>query len=202
MAFTVAGMPSFSRRKSISRSMRLCPPPRWRTVMRPEALRPLLRRFGESKLFSGVDLVMSSLATNVMYRRAGEVGLTARMAMGLGSLHQLDLVAGSERHHGLLPPAPASLEPAHPLPLAFARRRPHGRDLDVEDLLDGVADLHLVGVGRHLEGDRVQVVLLLHALLGHQGTNQHRARVLHDLSPSSRASRAARSKTTRLLRMT
>ena len=32
---TFAGIPIFSRRKSTSRSMRLTPPPRCRTVMRP-----------------------------------------------------------------------------------------------------------------------------------------------------------------------
>ena len=77
---TTAGMPNFSRRKSMSRSIRLCPRPRWRTVMVPETFRPLPRRFGRSRLFSGVFFVISSLVRKVMYRRAGEVGLTARMA--------------------------------------------------------------------------------------------------------------------------
>ena len=63
---TFAGMPYFSRRKSTSRSMRLAPPPRCRTVMRPWTLRPLVRRLGLSRLFSGVFFVMSSLVTKVM----------------------------------------------------------------------------------------------------------------------------------------
>jgi hypothetical protein len=75
-------MPNFSRRKSTSRSMRLTPPPRWRTVIRPYEFRPLVRwRLAVSRLFSGVFLVMSSLVTNVMYRRAGEEGLTVRIPM-------------------------------------------------------------------------------------------------------------------------
>src|SRR5262245_10603213 len=195
-------MPYFSRRKSMSRSMRLCPPPRCRTVMRPEALRPLVRRLGESRLFSGVDFVMSSFATNVMYRRAGDVGLTERMAMALRSLHQLDLVPGPERHDRLLPAAAPALEAAHALPLALAGGRSHRRHLHVEHLLDRVANLHLVGVRRHLERDGVQVAFLLHALLGHQRANQHGARVLHDRSASSSAVIAARSHTTRSFRTT
>ncbi len=50
----------------MSRSMRLWAPPRWRTVIRPTAFRPLPRRLGRSRLFSGVFLVMSSLVTKVM----------------------------------------------------------------------------------------------------------------------------------------
>src|SRR6185295_3376831 len=202
MAFTVAGIPSFSRRKSMSRSMRLCPPPRCRTVMRPYTLRPVLFRSGESRLFSGVDLVMSSLTTNVMYRRAGEVGLTDRMGMTLGSLHELDLVTGGQCHHGLLPPAPPAFKAAHALPLALAGSRSNGGHLDAEDLLHRLANLHLVGARRHLEGHHVEIFLLLHALLGHERAHQHRPGILHDLSASSRASNAACSKTTRPLRMT
>src|SRR5262249_45097186 len=98
----------------------------------------------------------------------------------LRSLDELDLVAGGERHHGLLPGATPTLESPHPLPLALAGGRADRGDLHVEDLLDGVADLHLVDVRRYLEGHRVQLFLLLHALLGHQRPQQHRARVLHD----------------------
>ena len=37
---TFAGTPSLVRLKSIWRYLRLAPPPRWRAVMRPLALRP------------------------------------------------------------------------------------------------------------------------------------------------------------------
>ena len=40
IAATFAGMPSFVRLKSIFRYLRLAPPPRWREVTRPWALRP------------------------------------------------------------------------------------------------------------------------------------------------------------------
>src|SRR5436309_3365628 len=85
--------------------------------------------------------------------------------MVLGSLDQLDLVAGPERHHCLLPARPAPFVLAHALPLALARGRPHVGNLDVEDLLDSLTDLDLVGVEGHLEGDGVQLFFLLHALV-------------------------------------
>src|SRR5574342_130996 len=134
---TTAGMPNFSRRKSMSRSMRLAPPPRCRTVMRPEAFRPFARRLGRSRLFSGVFLVISSLVSSVMYRRAGEVGLSVRIPIASHPLDELDLVAGLQRHHRLLPVRPLALELAHPLPLALAVGRPHVGHLDVEHVLDG-----------------------------------------------------------------
>src|SRR5437867_663891 len=176
---TTAGIPNFSRRKSMSRSIRLCPRPRWRTVMVPETFRPLPRRFGRSRLFSGVFFVISSLVRKVMYRRAGEVGLTARMAMALGSLDEFDLVPRLELHHRLLPARPGALEAPHALPLAPARLRPHGSDLHAEDLLHRMADLDLVGVPRDLEGHGVQLVLEAHALLGHQRAHEHGSRIFH-----------------------
>src|SRR5437867_3635263 len=176
---TTAGIPNFSRRKSMSRSIRLCPRPRWRTVMVPETFRPLPRRFGRSRLFSGVFFVISSLVRKVMYRRAGEVGLTARMAMALGSLDEFDLVPRLERHDRLLPARPAALEAPHALPLAPTRLRPHGSDLHAEDLLHRMADLDLVRVPRDLESHGVQLVLEAHALLGHQRAHEHGSRIFH-----------------------
>ena len=41
------------------------------------------RVLGESRLFSGVFLVISSLVRSVMYRRAGEVGFSVRIPIGL-----------------------------------------------------------------------------------------------------------------------
>src|SRR5260370_251152 len=125
------------------------------------------------------------------------VGLTVRIPMVLGALHELDLVAGGEGDHRLLPAPAPSLELAHALPLALAGLGAHVRHLHVEDLLHRVADLHLVGVHRHLEGDHVVGFLLLHALLGHQRAHQHRPGVSHGLSVSCRANTAAFPKTTR-----
>src|SRR6266850_197697 len=190
-------MPNLSRRKSTSRSIRLAPPPRWRTVMRPYTLRPLVRRLGESRLFSGSFLVISSYVTYVRYRRAGEVGLTVRMPMvALRPLDEVDLVAGGERHDGLLPVGPAPGEAAHALELALVGRRADGGHLHVEHRLDGGADLDLVGVGAHAEGHGVALLLLAHRLLGHDRPDEHFARIPHAPSASSSAVSAARSNTT------
>src|SRR6266849_2318953 len=199
---TTAGMPIFSRRKSTLRSIRLAPPPRCRTVIRPYTLRPLPRFFGLSRLFSGVFFVISSLVSCVMYRRAGEVGLSVRIPMVLGSLDQLDLVSGPERHHRLLPARSAPFVLAHALPLALARGRPHVGDLDVEDFLHRLTDLDLVGIDGHLEGDGVQRFLLLHALLRHEGPEEDHARIADHASASCSDKSAAFSNTTRSWRIT
>src|ERR1700730_880324 len=122
--------------------------------------------------------------------------------MVLGSLDQLDLVAGAERHHRLLPARPPPFVLAHALPLALARGRPHVRDPDVEDLLDGLTDLDLVGVEGHLEGDGVQLFLLLHALLRHEATEEHHAGIADHASASCSDKSAAFSNTTRSWRIT
>src|SRR5687768_3584377 len=197
MAATRAGMPGLSRLKSTSRSMRLCPPPRWRTVMRPAPLRPLVRVFGVSRLFSGVVLVISSYVRYVRYRRAGDVGLTVRIPMPLRSLDEIDLVSGLKRHDRLLPVRAPALVTAHALELSLEGGRAHGGDLHVEDTLHGGADLDLVGVGTHAEGHRVLLFLLPHALLGHERPDEHLAGIAaHWASASSRASSPARSNTT------
>src|SRR5262245_54139296 len=123
------------------------------------------------------------------------------MGMALGPLDEVDLVPGCQLHDRLLPSAPATLETAHALPLALARGRSDGRHLHAEDLLHGLANLDLVGARRHLERHHVEIVLLLHALLGHERAEQHRARILHDRSASSSARNAPCSKSTRPLRM-
>src|SRR5438105_12354802 len=108
--------------------------------MRPYALRPFVRVFGSSRLFSGSFFVSSSYVTYVRYRRAGDVGLTVRMPMPLRSLDQLDLVTGLQRDDRLLPVAAPTLVTAHPLQLSLEGRRAHGGHLDVEDRLHGAPD--------------------------------------------------------------
>src|SRR5438093_900123 len=104
-----------------------------------------------------------------------------------GPLDELDLVTRLERHDRLLPVRTLALE----------RRGPHRGDLDVEDLLDREADLHLVRVRPHPERDRVLLFLLPHALLGHEGADQdHPGGTAHGASASSSAWRPARSNTT------
>src|SRR5499426_3865479 len=122
--------------------------------------------------------------------------------MVLGSLDQLDLVAGLQRHHRLLPARAAAFELAHALPLPLAGGGAHRGDLDVEHLLHRLADLDLVGVGRDLEGNGVELVLLLHALLSHQRLEEDAARIAAHARASCRERSAARSKRTRPCRST
>ena len=62
---TVAGMPVLSRLKSMSRNLRLWPPPMNRMVVSPELRRPPVRRLGSSSGLYGLVLVMSSLTSVV-----------------------------------------------------------------------------------------------------------------------------------------
>src|SRR5882724_3783911 len=72
---TCAGMSVFSRRKSITRYWRLCPPPMKREVTCPELFRPPLRRLGSTRLFSGRFVLSSENVIDVWKRRPAEVGL-------------------------------------------------------------------------------------------------------------------------------
>src|SRR4051794_8450732 len=81
IAATLAGIPSLRRLKSIRRYRRLAPPPRWREVLRPLALRPPVFFRPSTRLFSGSDFVISAKSGYVEKRRPGLVGLGLRMAM-------------------------------------------------------------------------------------------------------------------------
>src|SRR6185437_15603831 len=77
---TLALTPSLSwRRKSITRYAHLCPPPWWRVVMRPCALRPPLLCSGRTSDFSGWSRVISAKSATLPPRRPGVVGLYLRM---------------------------------------------------------------------------------------------------------------------------
>ena len=72
---TVAGTPNLSRLKSMTRSLRLCPPPRCQMVWSPTLRRPLVRCFGSVNDLYGRSVVRSSLTVLVMKRRVGVTGL-------------------------------------------------------------------------------------------------------------------------------
>src|SRR5689334_24969431 len=72
---TLAGIPSLRRLKSITRYRRLAPPPRWRDVLRPLALRPPDFFRPSVSDFSGLVRVTSAKSGYVTNRRPGEVGL-------------------------------------------------------------------------------------------------------------------------------
>src|SRR5262249_35116465 len=79
---TRAGTPSLRRLKSILRYRRLAPPPRWRAVLRPRALRPPDFVRPSTSDFSGLSVVISAKSGYVAKRRPGLVGLGLRMAIG------------------------------------------------------------------------------------------------------------------------
>src|SRR5918911_5717282 len=81
IAATFAGMPSRRRLKSTLRYRRLAPPPRWRDVLRPLALRPPDFFKPSVSDFSGVDFVISAKSEYVTKRRPGLVGLGLRIGM-------------------------------------------------------------------------------------------------------------------------
>src|ERR1700761_9237285 len=83
---TFAGTLSLVRLKSILRYRRLAPPPRWRAVLRPSALRPpdFLTRPSTSER-SGSVLVISAKSGYVTNRRPGEVGFGLRTGMAYRS---------------------------------------------------------------------------------------------------------------------
>src|SRR5258705_1212610 len=152
MCATLAGTPSLSTRlKSIRRYWRLWPPPWWRVVIRPDALRPPLLCSGRSSDFSGVDRLIAAKSATLEPRRPGVVGLYLRIGICLHpsadrSAEGVDPVTVSELHHR--PLRVVALAPTGPgaLALALAVERVHGQDRHVEDLLDSDLDLGLVRV--------------------------------------------------------
>src|SRR5918995_4236684 len=81
IAATRAGIPSLRRLKSMMRYSRLAPPPRWRAVLRPLALRPPLFLRPSTSDFSGVVFVISAKSGYVTKRRPGDVGLALRIGL-------------------------------------------------------------------------------------------------------------------------
>src|SRR4029079_2967956 len=107
-----------------------------------------------------------------------------------GSFEDLDLVAFAELHDGLFPAGLRALVEAAPLRLRLHLDDVHALDLDVEELLDGLADLRLVRLRVHAE--RVLVVLdQAVALLGDHRGDEDLARIEAHWAISLTLSRAA-----------
>src|SRR5918998_4344371 len=104
IAATRAGTPSFCRLKSMTRYLRLAPPPRWREVMRPCVLRPPDFVSPSTRRFSGSCLVTSARSSQVANRLPGLVGLCFLTGTGLRllALEQLDRVLRVQLHDRLL----------------------------------------------------------------------------------------------------
>src|SRR3954466_14964541 len=198
MCATLAGTPSLSTRlKSISRYCRLWLPPWCRVVIRPWTLRPPFLGSGASRLFSGVDRVISAKSATLEPRRPGVVGLYLRIGISEVSLADraaegLDTVTVSQLDHRAL--GRLTLTEARPgaLALALTVRGVHRQHAHVEDLLDRDLDLGLVRVRVHEERVPVLVENAV-ALLGDHRRDDDVARIgdgAH-LSPSSDASAGA-----------
>src|SRR5579871_6233149 len=82
MCATLAGMASLVRLKSILRYRRLAPPPRWREVLRPWALRPPDFVRPSTRDFSGSERVISAKSGYVTKRRPALVGFGLRIGIG------------------------------------------------------------------------------------------------------------------------
>src|SRR5438876_8507600 len=76
---TFAGISRLSRLKSITRYIRLCPPPRHHDVRWPRLLRPPDSCCGSTSGLYGSDVVMSSKVWTVWNREPGDVGLYLRI---------------------------------------------------------------------------------------------------------------------------
>src|SRR3954449_4580313 len=144
MCATFAGTPSLRRLKSMRRYSRLAPPPRWRDVFRPRALRPPDFVRPSTSDFSGSVFVISAKSGYVAKRRPGLVGFGLRVGIGaaLQALQALEDRDGVPRAHlddGLLPRARAAVDQAAALGLALDRHRADLDDVDVEERLDGLA---------------------------------------------------------------
>src|SRR5688500_5329769 len=84
----------------------------------------------------------------------------------VGRSEDLDRVARDERHHGALEHRRRADRMAAAAHLGVRARRVDRTDLDVEQLLDRLADLDLVGVDRHAEVVGVAVGGVVGRLLG------------------------------------
>src|SRR4051794_2597986 len=178
MCATLAGTPSLSRRKSIRRYARLCPPPWWRTVTLPWTLRPPRLCSGRTSDFSGSSRVTSTKSATLEPRRPGDVGLYLRIpivslrceaqlfrasrcgqrscrpvrASGARASEDLDRVARLEADQRALGGAALAVAGACALALALPVGGVHVQHADVEDLLDRDLDLGLVGSRTHQKG--------------------------------------------------
>src|SRR3954451_19739268 len=194
IAATRAGTPSLVRLKSILRYRRLAPPPRWRDVLRPRALRPPLLVRPSTSVFSGSVRVISAKSGYVMKRRPADVGLGLRIGIGLEvgleALEDRDGVALAHLHDGLLPLAGPARGEAPALRLRGHRGGADLEDLDVgEQLFDGLLDLGLVRV--RVDPERVLACRREHVgLLGDDGPDEHLAGV-HRYASSPAVTRSA-----------
>src|ERR1039458_7121678 len=135
MAATLAGTPSLSRRKSITRYRRLWPP---------------VPGSGATSERSGRSRVISEKSATLWNRRPGLVGFLERTGIAFSSaLEEVDFVAGVQRHEGALRVGALAGRIGATVAgrLALAIQGVHVVDLHAEGLLDREADLDLGRAG-------------------------------------------------------
>src|ERR671937_249525 len=93
--------------------------------------------------------------------------------LSLSPLEDLDRLAGADLDDRLLPARPAAARHPAALRLRAHLDHVHALDVDVEQLLDRLADLRLVGVRMHAERVAVVRLDLLVALLGDHGREEN-----------------------------
>src|SRR5882762_9855883 len=180
-AATFAGTANFSRRKSMRRYWRLCPPPIYRLVMCPLLLRPPVRLSGSSSDFSGSVFVMSAKSETERKRVAGVIGRNCRMP--ISALEHLDGVALFEGDDRLLPGRPpAGVAPVR-LALGAHDQGPHARHGNLEQRLDRGLDLRLARLEMHLERVFLAGAVGCRRLLGDHRCDDHGVQVRHRPPP-------------------
>src|SRR5882762_112359 len=92
---TFAGIPVLLRLKSMSRSRRLCPPPRKRLVRSPALRRPPVRSLGEVSGLCGRSVVRSSLTMVVLKRSVSVLGLYVLIAICHSSSSETTFSSGT-----------------------------------------------------------------------------------------------------------
>src|SRR5215471_7210399 len=216
---TFAGMSRLSRLKSMTRYIRLWPPPRHHDVSSPRLFRPPVRFSGSTSGLCGSCVVISSNTCTVWNRRPGDVGLYLRIGIivnperrrtedgrrkvlpssvfrlpsFLGSLQELgDFFALFELHVGLLPVGPLADEAPLALHLAVRDRGPDALDLRSEQLLDRPPNVDLRRLRRDLEHQRPPVFAQKRRLFGDERATDNVCLLHARFSCSfSRASRVA-----------
>src|SRR6266540_638475 len=183
MCATLAGTPSLSRRKSITRYRRLLP--RGHPALRVPAGAVAPLRDERALRLAARDLFEGGHARAASPRRRRLV-LANGHAL-LPRLEDLDAVALGELDDRALLVRPLAEREAPPLDLAGAVQRPDRDHLDVPDHLDGLLDLGLVRPG--VDQERVGVLLKARVgLLTHHGPDDHVAGRLHSASPPASVS--------------
>src|SRR5205814_8352348 len=181
---TFAGTPNLSRRKSMRRYCRLCPPPIYRLVMWPLLLRPPVRLSGSSSERSGSVFVMSPKSDTERKRVAGVTGLNWRIP--ISALEHRDRIPFFQGDDRLLPGRP----PPHIAPVAAALRAhdhgAHGGDADFEQRLDRRPDLRLGRVRVHAKRVLLARPVGRRRFLGHHGRHDRMVQLRHRTPPATR----------------